>query len=236
MNRAARVLNALGEEHSPRSLQSICLENRVLFLGTRHTVAVFCKSGRPAFELERDRVRLRFEAEAELLFPTLGFTWADKIPDDQFESLICDLLAREPSVSRAGVTRERDAGRDLIVDWIVPSLGSDWRAYEKQAPMVPLTVVAQCKACASTVGKGKVSDIRDTIEFHDAAGYFLAVSSQISRPLINHLEQLKRKLSFVEWWTRLEIEERLRRHPDITARYPSIVRSAVPPTMALPEG
>jgi hypothetical protein len=193
-------------------------------------VAVYCKSGRAAFEFERDRVRSRFEAEAELLFPALGFTWAEKIPDDQFEAMICELLAKEPGVSRvrrAGVTRERDAGRDLIVDWLVPRLGSNWMAYEGRAPMMPLSVVAQCKASATTVGKGKVSDIRDTIEFHEAAGYFLAVSSAISGPLINHLEQLKSRSFYVEWWTRLEIEDRLRRHPDIAARYPAIVRSAV---------
>ncbi len=226
MTRAARVLRAVGEPVQPRAVPCAALDNRVVFFGTDHAVAFFRSAGRAAFEEERDRVRERFEAESRLLFPATTFDWAERIPAESFEALTCELLAREAGVvrvRRAGVTRERDGGRDLLADWVVPP--TDPKAPDRQAPQLPARVVVQCKASSSTVGKGDVRDIRDTVEFHDAGGYFLAVSSEVSGPLIAHLDRLRTRLGWhVDWWTRLELEERLRRHPDVAARYPAVVR------------
>lgn len=190
-------------------------------------VAINCHSGRASFDTEREHVRARFEAEAEILFPPAEFVWEPQIPDEAFEAMICELLELERGVlrtRRSGVTRERDGGRDLIAEWIPPMIAPDVGAYTSTMPREPLTVVVQCKTSVNTVGKGKVQDIRDTVEHHAAKGYFLAVSSQISGPLIAHLESLKRRMWFVDWWTRLEMEARLRRHPDVADRYRVIVR------------
>ena len=82
----------------------------------------------------------------------------------------------------------------------------------------------QCKAYSKSVGKADVSDIRDTIEFHKAKGYFLAVSSYVTNPLISHLESLKENHNyFVNWWTRDEIEKRLKLNEDILVKYRDIV-------------
>ncbi len=227
IRRALRLLRALGDSSNTSSVSVLCLDNRVLIGGKEHLVAINCESGRASFDKERERVRDRFEAEAEILFPATGFVWEVEIPDDAFEAMICELLELEGGVirvRRAGVTRERDGGRDLVAEWIPPVIASDVGAYASELPREPVTVVVQCKVSAKTVGKGKVQDIRDTVEHHSAHGYFLAVSSQISGPLISSLECLKRHNWFVEWWTRLEIESRLRRHPDVADRYRSIVR------------
>ena len=226
IKRATRLLRALEDGKSLAPPSFICLENRVLIGGGSHLIAIYCNSGRAAFDFHREQVRPRFEAEAELLFPATEFQWANEIPDDQFESLVCELLALENGVvrvRRSGVTRERDGGRDLIADWIVPTISQDVKVYASELSREPQAVVVQCKTSSKTVGKGKVQDIRDTVESHLATGYFLAVSSQISGPLISHLESLKRNKLFVEWWTRLEIEARLRKHPDVAARYEKIV-------------
>jgi hypothetical protein len=75
------------------------------------------------------------------------------------------------------------------------------------------------------VGKSEVIDIRDTIEHYEAQGYFLAVSSYLTSPLTEHLENLRNRGKYwVDWWTRSEIEEKLRIHPDIAARFPNVVR------------
>ena len=209
-----------------KDLPCVAFDNRVLFLGTEHLVAIFRECGRPEFEMERERVRGRYELESQLLFPPTVFSWATSIPNVSFEAMICELLELEPNVvrvRRAGVTRERDAGRDLLADWVV--LPTSTEAVDRSAPPLPVRVVIQCKASASTVGKGKVQDIRDTVDFHEAAGYFLAVSSEVSGPLIAHLDRLRQRLHWhIDWWTRLEIEQRLRRHPDVLARYPEIVQ------------
>jgi hypothetical protein len=205
----------------------VVFDNRIVFFGAEHAVALFRDSGRAGFQEERERVRGRFESESSLLFPPTVFAWPTPVPPDSFEAMICELLELEPNVvrvRRAGVTRERDGGRDLLAEWVV--LPRNASTIDQPVLNEPARIVVQCKASDSTVGKGKVQDIRDTVEFHDAEGYFLAVSSEISGPLIAHLDRLRLKLGWhIEWWTRLEIELRLRRHPDVLARYPQVVKS-----------
>jgi hypothetical protein len=57
-------------------------------------------------------------------------------------------------------------------------------------------------------------------------GYcFLIVSSQLTTTLTDHLEKLRSEGKFwVDWWTRSEIEDRLKESLDILAKYPNIVR------------
>ncbi len=114
MERAARVLRALGETARGKELPCVVFDNRVLFFGTGHIVALFRECGRAAFEIERDRVRGRYQVESDLLFPPTRFSWTAAVPDGAFEAMICELLGLEPNVvrvRRAGVTRERDGGR-----------------------------------------------------------------------------------------------------------------------------
>jgi len=222
-----RLLRALGEQHAPNSICSVAFEQHVLFLGDEHAVSLFRGCGRIAFDLERERVRTRHLVESELLFPASRFEWASPIPDDKFEELICELLGREAEVVRvrkSGPTRQADAGRDLLIDWVIsPSRQSDLSE--------PATkrVIGQCKAMRDTVGKSKVRDIVDTVEGHDGQGFFLAVASEASSGLVEYLDRIARSRHwFVDWWTRIEIEERLRRHKDIADRYPMMVSAKHP--------
>ncbi len=124
---------------------------------------------------------------------------------------------------KAGPTRQADKGRDLLLD-LVPDKTN-------QLSGTPSTeavrVVAQAKAVRETVGKSHVRDIRDTVEHHEAAGYFLIVSSQLSSGLIEQLETLRKQRGWhIDWWTRSEIELRLRRHVDILERFGDVIRAA----------
>lgn len=74
-----------------------------------------------------------------------------------------------------------------------------------------------------TINKSNVIDIRDTIEMYNAAGYMLAVSSNITTPLIDHLCKLKEKYD-VDWWTEREIFQRLRQYPILLNRYSDIIQ------------
>ena len=71
------------------------------------------------------------------------------------------------------------------------------------------------ESLTSTIGKGKVLDIRDTVETHDSQGFFLAVNTQVSAPLTEKLESLKSKGLWVSWWNRDDIEMRLSKNQDL---------------------
>jgi hypothetical protein len=67
--------------------------------------------------------------------------------------------------------------------------------------------------------------IRDTIEHYNADGYLLVVSSDLTTELTEYLEKLRNGGKYwVEWWTRTEIEHKLRMNLDIVSRFPKIVQ------------
>jgi hypothetical protein len=82
----------------------------------------------------------------------------------------------------------------------------------------------QIKTRNKTVGKSDVRDVRDTLERHDANGFFLLVYPRLSNDLINYLETLRRQGYWVDWWGRPQIEDRLRRRPHIATRFSDLVR------------
>ena len=63
---------------------------------------------------------------------------------------------------------------------------------------------------------------RDMLEYYGAEGFFLAVSSIVSSPLVDHLCKLK-EIYDVDWWTEREIFKKLRQHPSIANSYEDII-------------
>jgi len=80
-----------------------------------------------------------------------------------------------------------------------------------------------------------VADIRDTIEAHNANGYFLATSSYLTIDLTGHLERMRNeKKYYVDWWTKTEIGERLRKYPHVSNIYRGILKMIkTPPNRSL---
>ncbi|HEX8112542.1 MAG TPA: restriction endonuclease [Kofleriaceae bacterium] len=225
--RIAQDILARLEPNMPQSLLFFPIETHFLAIGTEHLVSVRCDCGLKAFEEERERVRARRKVEEDIFFPGITFTWAAKIDDRRFELLIRDLLAVEPGirwVRKIGQTREGDEGRDLICEWITPPAPGE-PIDDRKPPVATRRVIIQCKASAKSVGKSMVQDVYDTIKHHECNGYFLAVSSQLSVPLTRFLEGLRKGSEiWTDWWTRSELEDRLRNRPEILARYPDIIR------------
>lgn len=158
--------------------------------------------------------------------------WARPVDPQLFEHLAYDLLSAEPNVQRVrlvGSTNNPDGGRDLIVDMITPLTRYEIEAgaATKEGPLLrPRRVLVQCKTKrdpAKAVGKSDVQDIRDLIERYEADGYWLFASSHITAPLVEHLEVLERRYSYVNWWTRREIEEALRRSPRLIDSHPDVI-------------
>jgi len=159
-------------------------------------------------DLEKQEILDRNQKERALLLANRDFSWKYPLNYSRFEELCADLLEKLYPTSRirlAGNANNADGGRDILI------YNSDETLY-----------ICQCKAYQKSVGKSSVNDIRDTIEFHGATGFFLMVSSTITAPLIKHLEALRPKYK-MDWLTEREIFKLLRRYPLLAEEYKDLL-------------
>lgn len=223
LRKAQRVLNRL--EKSKSAISAVPLENLALFFGAEHMLGMIADCGLERFRQEQAHFAQYIRNASTVLFPARQFRWRH-IPDDVFEALVYDLLDVEPGVNvvrKIGSARDRDAGRDLVVEMAIPVTNSAPEREELTICRTP--VVVQCKSYDKPVGKGHVRDIRDTVEHHCARGYLLVVSSTVTSALIDHLVALRRQTSWhVDWWTRTELEKRLLGNPAIAAKYQRFIK------------
>jgi hypothetical protein len=202
------------------------LENKVVFVGGIYIVVLARHCGCEEFRAETQRIEQRHRREASVLFPASHYTWSEPLPDDRFELLIRELLEQEPGVERVrkvGHSRDADRGKDLLADWYT-TRPPETSIPDGCAPGFRRKVVVQVKATAKAVNKDSVRDIRDTMDDHQASGYFLAVASHLTSDLTDHLDRLRSGgIYWADWWNRAEIEERLNRYPEIAQRFTDVV-------------
>jgi hypothetical protein len=154
----------------------------------------------------------------------------DHLDDARFEALVGELLTRERGmhwVRQVGATREADDGRDFLAEWSVPPVGLHVGGLsDGQTPLYERRyVVIQVKLRSRGVSRGDLPGLRDTVEHYQGSGLLVVAFPQVTTTLLDHLNELRRRGSFrVDWWGRAEIDQRLRRHPEITVRYPDLVR------------
>lgn len=227
VERAQRILRQAEAQLQLQHLEPaiLALEDRVLAANETHLVSIPAECGRDSFVRARSRLLERHREEVQILYGPQSFSWADQVPAERFKGLIRELLAASGKVARvrsAGPTRDRDRGRDLLADWLVTEAS---RSVPKgRAPAKTIRTVVQCKVRSRTVGKSDVRDVRDTLERHNADGFFVAVSSELSGDLVIYLDDLQERTStMVDWWTRAEIEDELRRNVEIAERYRDVV-------------
>lgn len=165
---------------------------------------------------ERDRIFNRQAYENSILHFNRTFKWKYPVDPGRFENLVADLIETEPtvdSVRLVGNTNHADGGRDILI----------FKSQMKEPQhYISTLIVGQCKAYQKTINKNHVQDIRDMLEYYSATGFFLAVSSHISTPLIDHLCKLKETYE-IDWWTERELFRKLRQHPEIANEYEDIV-------------
>ncbi|MFF1499520.1 restriction endonuclease [Streptomyces sp. NPDC058316] len=206
----------------------IPLENGVILAKGYRAVLLRHDTGMGGFTRERSLVLERNRLEQERLFPPSEFTWTDEVDGGRFEQLIYDLLECEPGVREVraiGSSREGDGGRDLVVSWVTPPVPGE-AVTEGDTPARERRIIIQCKARKRSVGRSDLGGgILDTLFMYHAEGYFLATSSQPAVAVIDLLEEVRRRGDyFTGWWGRAEIEQRLRRNPQVLKRYADIVR------------
>jgi len=224
-NFKSREIKATFKKLGDKQKSIVFLENRIIAIGDQFILCFNYDCGDHKFQDEKSKLKIRHEKEYKILFKPSKLEWNEKIDDSRFEDLIKDLLEREPEVLRVrktAHTRERDGGVDLIVDWKIPKT----QMYTGDInPYQTLKIIVQCKAYKDGVSKSKVTDIRDTIEYRNYDGYFLVVSSYLTKSLSDYLDKLRTENKFwIEWWSRDEIEKRLIQHQDLILKFSDIVK------------
>lgn len=204
----------------------VLLETKIIAIGSRFILTFDKSCGLDSFKLEKEKIKVRHKNEFDQLFSPSQLIWKEKLVDSLFEELIKELLEREPMVSRVrkvAHTRERDGDVDLVADWLIPKEDIEI-INEESKPFKKINVIVQCKAYKNGVGKQDVTDIRDTVDYRNYDGYFLVVSSYTKKSLSDYLDKLRvdGKI-WIDWWTKAEIEERLKKHEDLILKYNSIV-------------
>lgn len=212
------------------------LDSHCLFIADRTIVALRENCGREIFQREREFLVKRRRMEDRVFFADSTVEWLTPLNPGEFEDLCVELLRREPGVLRAkpvGSANDRDGGRDILVDWKIPVRHPETDGDIADAEAQPIRpgatqsrrVIAQVKSRSRTLGKKDVRDVRDTLEHYGADAYFLIAYPSASTALVDYLDGLRGRTAFgTEWWEARDIEDRLRRHPDIAKRYPSLVK------------
>ncbi len=219
------VLTSINSNLQQTANNFIVIENFIINIKEEYIIAKSVSSGIGAFKQEKELIRERHNLEASILFPIPIFEWLDNPCPTQFELLIKSLLERDVKVKRvriAAPTNQGDKGRDLIIDW---EIADENQLFHQGVPPSQIRkIVGQCKASNNSIGKNKVQDIRDTIEQHDASGFFLAVSTQITNPLTETLEKINQKQIWADWWNRDDIEFRLNQNQDLIPKFDKVLR------------
>lgn len=197
---------------------SLVCQHNCLYVITPHEFWIFHGDfGEYRVNEEKNRIKNRQSHENSFLHFNRRFKWKYPINPARFEELIADLIEVQPDVSSvrlAGNVNNSDGGRDILI--------YKQRMKGEDGETQFLLSIGQCKAYKNTVNKSHVCDIRDTIEFFGAQGFFLAAASKVSGPLISHLEKIGEKYD-VDWWTEREIFKKLRQNSDIADDYRDIL-------------
>lgn len=210
-------------------------ENLLVFISDEHILLKYSNCGLESIALEKELIRSRQQKEIELLFGAQKFIWdiADRNDSAEFEDLVLELLNREPwvfSVKKIAPTNQGDNGRDLICEYNM--LHNEYQISKDDSSLKIGKMIVQCKtnltlSKKSSVGKSDV-DIANTIFDYRPDGYMLVVNTQITRDLTEMLERQKERgeQNEILWWNSFDVEDRLRKHPDILARYNNLVSYA----------
>lgn len=165
----------------------------------------------------KQEISKRQEKENRVLFFDRNFEWKFPINPTKFEELIADLVELDTSVSKVrllGKSNNADGGRDLLIYK---------RVFDPDKDVREKLIIGQCKAYKNSVNKSHVTDIRDMLDNYDASGFLLAVTSNLTTPLVDNLVKLK-KIYEVDWWTEREIFGKIRKNFFLFERYKDIIK------------
>lgn len=211
-NRVLRVINDM----DIKNYSIICNTNH-LYLLEKNRIWIFQGDFNEYWvEREKEKMLQRQSVENRILHLNRTFKWKYPVNSGRFEELVADLLETDIRIDRVrlvGKSNNPDGGRDLIIYKL---------RRDNEGKYIQKLIIGQCKAYKKSVNKSHILDIRDTLEHYNAEGFFVAVTSSITAPLIDHLCKLKEKKD-VDWWTEREIFKKLRQNSYILDKYLDII-------------
>jgi hypothetical protein len=171
---------------------------------------------------------------AAFLNQDIQFEWTANPDAGRFEHFVLDLLNGNPEVRRArprGHPNEPDSQSDLTAEVYMSFLRNERKGHQEgELENDAVQLVVQCKTSIRNVGKGKVTDIRDTVDRHSAAGFLLVALPGVTNDLTEYIESIRsKKLFWIDCWTKPELEAELRSNPGIAAKYRDLVTLTAPP-------
>jgi hypothetical protein len=192
------------------------------------------ESGARLYAREFRELSTQHARNAAFLNQDIQFEWTANPDAGRFEHFVLDLLNGNPEVRRArprGHPNEPDAQSDLTVEVYVSFLRHERKVpHEGEPEKDTVHLVVQCKTSIRNVGKGKVTDIRDTVDRHSAAGFLLVALPGVTNDLTEYIESIRSKeLFWIDCWTKPELEAELRSNPSIAAKYRDLVTLTPPP-------
>jgi hypothetical protein len=138
----------------------------------------------------------------------------DRLDDEQFERLCCDVLAATSefdhrAIKKMGKSRSRDGGRDIEA------------TSRARLGLVPKKWIFQCKALAANRSlSGSRVTIADVIDQFGAEGFGVMTSGLIDATLWDKLEAIaKRRGISYDAWDQTRLENFLADHREIRERY-----------------
>lgn len=201
------------------------IENKLICISLNHIFFLTCDCGIQKYNLAKNIVISRRKQEQDFLFNKDTYIWAESINGGRFESFSRELLERVPGIIRVyntSVTNEPDANADLICIWDTTDLAG-MPQIKDRSPVQRRKIVVQCKAWKKNIGKNDIPSIRDTLDRFDAQGMLIIASKKITKSLVEHIDVLKRKGIWADFWDRDYIEKLLDDNPDVALKYKDIV-------------
>lgn len=211
-----KCVNKIIRQNALKNYTIICQEN-MLYVLELNTIWLI-EGGYYHYWIEEEKQKIfeRQKRENDILFFDKNFAWKYPVNPSRFEDLIADLIETDIKVNKVrllGKSNNSDGGRDILIYK---------RILGEQGYNSNYLVIGQCKAYKNSVNKAHVTDIRDMIEHYGANGFFLAVTSNITVPLIDVLCKLGEKYE-VDWLTQREIFSLLRKNFYLVERYSDLV-------------
>ncbi len=139
-----------------------------------------------------------------MLINLLNLAW------DEFQNLICDIYQNEGFNIDFRSGLGPDGNRDIVIS----------KTIDDSLTTISTKYVVQCKRHKKAVIQSDVTDISDTIERYGANGFILAVTSNVSQPLLNKMADLSATKGFYcHALLPTEIHDLLVKHIDTFAKY-----------------
>lgn len=183
--------------------------------------------GLDRFNIERKAFSEVITKKINFLYENISLKWLDNGSPSRFEDLCNELLSREQSVSRTrkvSHTNERDKGRDLIAE-IIEYKPVDELIGQDDQPLDIKRYLVQCKLSSkNSIGLSKGMSPWESLLLGDYHGYMLITNTFLSSDFTEVLERIRSNKEYnADWWTKIEIEDRLKRNIDLLVKYNDLV-------------